>query len=230
MKRQPFPLQWPEGWARTRPGNQTKSKFGHKGSGQVSLSGALYLLQGELQRLGASNVVITSDLPVRNDGLPYADGRATDPGIAVWFVMVNRAAGRAEERVFACDKWKSPAENMQAIALSVEAMRGLSRWGAGDVVSRAFAGFAALPPPSGPESPQAPAAPPKREWRDVLGWTAGSTAPAPWPELGNEELLAIAKHRHRALIQRHHPDRGGDVQFAAELNAALAEAEQELVA
>lgn len=226
MKRQPYPLQWPESWKRTRVTDRAKSKFGHRGTGQVSLSGARDLLLGELSRLGAANVVITSDLPTRNDGIPYADGRATDPGIAVWFAMVENQ--KVVERVFACDKWRSPAENMQAIALSVEAMRGLARWGAGDVVSRAFAGFAALPPPSGPEAPQAPFVPPKRAWRDVLGWAGGSAAP--WPELGNEELLAIAKHRHRALIQKHHPDRGGDATFAAELNAAMADAEQELTA
>ena len=223
MKRQPFPLQWPEGWARTRPDAREKSKFGYRNTGQVSLWTAMNTLQAELQRLGAGNIVITSDLPTRNDGLPYADGRATDPGIAVWFVVVNRAAGRTEERVFACDKWRTPSENMQAIALSIEAMRGLARWGAGDVVSRAFAGFAALPPGSASGAPTAPPEPVRRPWREVFS-VPGVFADHMKPS----ELLAFVKHRYREQIAAAHPDKGGSPELAAELNVAMAEAEQEL--
>jgi hypothetical protein len=101
---------------------------------------------------------------------------------------------------------------------SVGAMRGLDRWGAGDVVSRAFAGFNALPPGSGDES--IPAAPKKRPWRDVIGGA--------WPPLDQAELLVLARSRHRTAIKTAHPDAGGSHELAAELNAALAEAEREL--
>lgn len=212
--RDPFPLQWPDGWPRTRPDFRQRSRFGFRG--QVSFSQARRDLLAELERLGAANIVLTSDLPVRGDGLPYASGRAEDPGIAVWFAFPNAATGKVEERVFACDKWLTHAENMTAIARSVEAMRGLDRWGAGDVVQRAFAGFAALPP-------GAPPAPAKRTWREILG------DGRPWPTgLEAADLLAIAKHRHRVLIVLAHPDAGGSHERAAELNAALAEAEREL--
>ncbi len=204
MKRDPFPLQWPEGFARTRTDMRMRSRFGHRG--QVSFSQARRDLLVELERLGAANAVLTSDLPVRNDGLPYANGRASDPGIAVWFVLDGA------ERVFACDRWLSHAENMTAIAKSVEAMRGLERWGMADVVARVIGGFSALPP----------GAPAKRDWRDVLEVESLST-------LAPDDLLAVAKSRHRQLIQHHHPDRGGDPARAAEINAALAEAEAELV-
>lgn len=220
MKRDPFPLQWPEGWARTKPILRERSKFGFKQSGDVPFAHARNQLLAELERLGAANVVLTSNLPTRGDGLPYANARADDPGIAVWFFLPNKH-GVLEERVFACDKWRSPAENMIAIAKSIEAMRGLERWGAGDVVQRAFAGFNALPPGSGDE--YVPPPPRKRHWREVLGETF-----APWPELDNDELLVLAKSRHRKLIQLHHPDAGGEHDVAAELNAALAEAEREL--
>lgn len=63
---------------------------------------------------------------------------------------------------------------------------------------------------------------PKRTWRAVLG--PGQA----WPMFGNEELLTLARRRHRELIQKHHPDKGGDPVIAAEINAALDEAEQEL--
>lgn len=218
-KREPFPLAWPDGWTRWPANDRRKSKFGYKASGQVSLSGALMFLRDELSRLGAANLVITSDLPTRNDGLPYADGRATDPGIAVWFLLPD-ARGAMQERVFACDKWRSPAENMQAIALSIEAMRGLDRWGAGDIVSRAFAGFNALPPGDGGTPPQQPA---KRSWREVLNMTGGIMS-----SLSPADQVAIAKTRHRDAIKQAHPDVGGSHERASELNTALAEAEAEL--
>lgn len=222
MKRDPFPLQWPDGWKRTRPALRDRSKFGFRSSGQVSFSGARTELLTELGRLGAINAVITSDLPTRNDGLPYANGRSDDPGIAVWFLLAG-ANGRHEERVFACDKWRSHAENMTAIARSIEAMRGLDRWGAGDVVTRAFAGFAALPPGGGGEQqlPQQPATV-VRSWQEVFEVDALVDA------VGPRDLLAIVKARHRDKIKQHHPDLGGDPAIAIELNAALAAAEQEL--
>jgi hypothetical protein len=216
MKRDPFPLQWPDGWKRTKSAFRLRSKFGFRNSGQVSFSNARGDLLAELDRLGAANVVITSDLPTRNDGLPYANGRSDDPGIAVWFVLDRK------ERVFACDKWRTHAENMQAIALSIEAMRGLERWGAGDVITRAFAGFAALPPGGESFVADSPPATVVRKWQEVfeVGALVDVVAPA--------DLLAIVKARHRDKIKQHHPDLGGDAQIAIELNAALAEAESEL--
>lgn len=203
--REPFPLQWPEGWARTNAADRTRSRFGVRG--QVSFSQVRTELLHELDLLGAANAIITSDLPVRHDGLPYATNRLDgDPGIAVWFVLDDK------ERVFPCDKWRSHAENMQAIAKSIEALRGLERWGVGDVVTRAFSGFNALPPGPSPE--------PARSWREVLGGV--------WPELARAELLVIARARHRAAIRTAHPDAGGSHELAAELNAAIAAAELEL--
>lgn len=218
MPRSPYPLQWPANTPRTKPGDRERSRFGGTNAGnrgQVSPYEAAKDLLLEIQRLGGSHAVITSLLPTRHDGLPYSDGRSEDPGVAVWFVH------KGHERVFACDKWRTHGENLRAIALSIEAMRGLDRWGVAGAVEKAFAGFAALP--AGKTEDNAPPPPVKRPWREVLGETF-----APWPELDNDELLVIAKARHRKLIALHHPDRGGDVAIASELNVALAEAEAEL--
>lgn len=211
MARSPYPLQWPQGSKRTKPADRRRSSFGARAQGQLSPYETAKDLLAELRRLGASHVVITSLLPTRHDGLPYSDGRNEDPGVAVWFVH------KGHERVFACDAWRTHGENMRAIALSVEAMRGLERWGMADVIEKVFAGFAALPAGE-------PTQPAKRSWREILGQTF-----APWPELDAEELLVLAKSRHRKLIVLHHPDRGGDPTIASELNAALGEAEAELV-
>lgn len=221
--REPFPLQWPERFTRTPDDRRMRSKFGHKQTGQVALGYARDELLRELDRLGAANYVITSDLPVRSDGLPYASGRATDPGVAAWFVLAD-GNGNPHERVFACDRWLSHAENMLAIAKSVEAIRGLDRWGMSDVVERVVGGFTALPAGSGDE--YIPPAPPQkaRPWREVFN-VPGVFADHMKPP----ELLAFVKLRHREAIKAAHPDKeGGSHELAAELNAALAAAEQEL--
>lgn len=214
MKRSPYPLQWPENTPRTSPEARRSSKFGQKRNGQVSPYEAAKDVHRELDRMvGTSFVSITSMLPTRHDGLPYSDGRVDQPGVAVWFVH------HGHERVLACDAWSTPGENMRAIALTLDALRGMERWGVAEAVERAFAGFAALPA-GGDTAPEQPPAPKKRPWREVIGGA--------WPELEPAELLVLAKARHRRAIATAHPDAGGDHDRAAELNAALAEAEQEL--
>ena len=218
MKREPFPLQWPEGFPRTMNADRMRSRFGVRG--QVSFSQARNEMLVELERLGAANVVLTSDLPVRNDGLPYASSRAgDDPGVSVWFVLPD-SEGKLHERVFPCDKWKTHAENMTAIARTVEAMRGMDRWGVGQVVQRAFTGFAALPP--GPTG-TIPPVPAKKPWREVLGMPVIVEGSVP-----KVVLLSLAKGLHRELIKDAHPDAGGEAAVAAELNVAMADAEAEL--
>lgn len=220
-QRSPYPLQWPSTSRRTPADGRLWSKFGgtNRGTrGQISPYEAAKDLHAELERLGASHIVITSMLPTRHDGLPYADGRADkqDPGIAVWCVHQGR------ERVFACDKWRTPGENIHALVLSIEAMRGLSRWGVADVVEKAFAGFAALPAGSG-ENVNARPVIPQRPWPEVLDAKALIAAKLP-----KADVLVLVKARYREKIAAAHPDRGGSVELAAELNAAMEAAQAEL--
>lgn len=219
--RSPYPLAWPGSSKRTPASSRRRSMFGgaNKGNrGQVSPYEAACDLAGELKLLQASHVVITSMLPTRTDGMPYADGRhaGLDPGVAVWFVHQGR------ERVFACDRWRTPGENLRAIELSVEALRGLERWGMADVIERAFAGFAALPPGTGETINAAPVIP-KRPWPVVLDAQALLDAKLP-----KSDLLVLVKSRYRDKMAAAHPDRGGSHELAAELSAAMEAAEKEL--
>lgn len=206
-----YPLQWPEGWKRTDYVRRGVPKF----LGRFTQDRDDVVRR--LSRRG-SRIVITSDLPLRNDGLPYANATASDPGIAVYWIETKFKNGIASntEHVLACDKWRRIGDNMRAIAKTLEALNGIERWGASQIVERAFAGFAALPPGSSGVA----GGPVKRSWREVIGGV--------WPALASSELLAIAKARHRAAIAEAHPDRGGDHTRAAELNAAMAEAEADL--
>jgi len=115
-----YPLTWPEGWART-PDHMRKSRSQFK----TTFDKARRDLNTELDRLGASNVVISSWLAVRNDGNPYSDQarrRIPDPGVAVYFTY------RGKQMVMARDAYTSVH-------------------GGGTMMERAFEGFAALPSP-----------------------------------------------------------------------------------
>lgn len=221
--RQPYPLQWPTGWARTEPSKRERALF------RVTLTEGIQDLLYELRLMGAANVVITSDLPTTHKGLPYASGKAEDPGIAVWCV-VNGA-----ERVFACDRWATPAANLRAIGKTVEAIRKIGDWGAADMVTRAFSGFAALPPGS-QEMVPTPASTPERTWRDVFRHIDTGQCGTIDIDRVNKRSSAVARglclaevtRRHREAIRRAHPDAGGTHDQAAELNAALQQAEAEL--
>lgn len=211
MKRQPYPLQWPPRLARTKPADRQRSNFGGRDKVGLTPHGTANEVIAELHRLGASSWVITSCLPSRGpEGVPYADGRGDDPGIAVWFDF------RRVERVFACDRWRRPEENLRAIGKSIEAMRGLDRWGVADVLESVFTGFAAALP-AGPAT--------RLGWRDVFG-VAGLVDTLMASDA--DDLIAVVKARHRKLIAEAHPDAGGDTARAAELNAALDEAIAEL--
>lgn len=217
--RAPYPLQWPDGWKRTPAADRKPSRFFY------GFADSMASLMEALARIGATNIVITSDLPARPDGRPYAVGRKdADPGIAVWFAL------QGHERVISCDRWQTHAENMRAIALSIEAIRGLDRWGASDMVARAFAGFTALP--AGPAGPAAPVTNGKRDWREVLGMQQVPGIYERPIDARTRTLaahnLVIARRIYREKIQATHPDHGGDPTSAVELNVAMGDAERAL--
>lgn len=193
MKRSPYPLQWPEGWASTPC--PEPSEF------TVSFTDALASLERELRRLGAIDPVITSNLPIRRDGRPYATGIAHghSAGIAVYFVLYGA------ERVLACDSWDTPTANMRALAYSIEAIRGIDRWGAIGAALKVWDGFSALPAPA--PDPHAD------HWSQVLGVHPSAS-------------MAEVKRAHRELIRSAHPDAGGDPVTAALINQAMQQAER----
>lgn len=196
-----YPLCWPIGQVRTPSHKQAKSKFV---GGDVMK--AQRDLRDEVRRLGGRSLLISSNVAIRQDGQVYADAarrKITDPGVAVYFDM------KGQEMCFACDRWLTPWENIQAIAKTIEALRGIERWGSSDMVERSFRGYAALPPPMVTE-------PPKKSWREVLGFDE--------PETPEWDDVASA-YRARAGVR--HPDNGGTHEGMTELNGAMAEAKKE---
>lgn len=194
-----YPLTWPVGWPRTPVGRIERSRY------KTSLGRATQHLLNELKLFGARNIVLSSNLPLRRDGLPYANvSQPRDCGIAVYWTMPARKHGeQPKPMVMACDQWQRVEENIHAIGLSVGAMRLIHRAGASTILERAFAGFAALPA--------------GESWRDVLGYKHGERPPL-------EELKA----RHRALMLQNHPDRGGTTAASSRINDAVDRAKAEL--
>lgn len=106
-----------------------------------SIAESAHALEQEIRRMGGVDMIISSNLKVKANGLPYSNQRnPEDPGVAVYFKW------RRRDVVFACDKWLSVEDNLWAIVKHIEALRGQERWGVGSL-DQAFAGYMALPDP-----------------------------------------------------------------------------------
>jgi hypothetical protein len=86
-----FPLCWPLGWKKTvyKKNSPYKANF----------TKARNELVKQLRLMGATNTVLSTNIPLRNDGLPYASYAAIqDSGVAIYFTY------KKKQMVFACDK------------------------------------------------------------------------------------------------------------------------------
>jgi len=190
-----FPLTWPERQRRTPRHQRRPSRF------EVGLAASRDHLLAELGRLRARHVVISSNIAVRRDGLPYAAREPEDSGVAVYFERQVR--GTWLPFVIACDAFLKVKENLRAIGLTVESLRAIERHGASEMLEAAFTGFAALPPPA-----------PAGSWWVVLG-------------LAEDASRETVRSAYRKLAFERHPDRGGDPDRWAELNDAIEIARKE---
>lgn len=174
-----YPLNWPPG--RPRAGYRQSAPF------RVTLGRSIQEVQLEVKRLGGIELILSTNMPLRKDGLPYTKYTIYDPGAAVYFTYKKRQV------CFACDRWNSLEANMRAIVKTIEALRGIDRWGSGDMVEQAFTGFAQI---AAPEQPF-----------QVLGVKHDAT---------QDEI----EDAYRRLAAKHHPDRGGDSDTMARINSA----------
>ncbi len=201
-----YPLAWPVGWKRTTPHQRKPARY------KVMLAIARDELVNSLRLMGVRthDLVLSTNIPIRGDGLPYASWREPDdPGVAVYWTKRGPLGARGprslQHRVIACDSWRTVRENLRAVGLAVEALRSLERTGASEILDRAFAGFKALPETAGEAS-----------WR---------------VELGLSSLLSEGqiKERYWSLARERHPDKpGGSEDAMKRLNAARDAALDEL--
>jgi len=188
-----YPLTWPSAFRRTPTGNRTRGAFSDH-----SLGGARDRLLYELRLLGAKSIVLSTMIPVKLDGLPYANYKPVgDPGVAVYFQRSRRNV------CLACDRYTLPEINLYALGLTVKNMRAIERYGASDFLDRAFTGFAALSMPA------------RKPWWIVL-------------EIGQDATADIVKIAYRKLALQRHPDHGGTADAWQELERAHKEALEDI--
>jgi hypothetical protein len=110
--------QWPG--ARTPEHARAHSPF--KAGWQVTVRDLLR----ELRALDAKQTVLNlavTDADLRVDGLPRANARLSDAGVVVAFDSMHGPLR------YACDRFWSWQENLRAVALGLEALRKVSRYG-----------------------------------------------------------------------------------------------------
>ncbi|MCA7086100.1 hypothetical protein K7G19_21140 [Cupriavidus sp. DB3] len=214
-----YPLAWPTGWPRKTAAQRTEARFAKNDRRVVRYSDggesswitkkALTVSDGvrrvlvELERLGVgeNDTVISTNVPTRLDGLPRSGAREPDdPGVAVYWQAHSGA-----RRVMAIDRYTTVADNLAAIAATLEAMRAIERHGGAQILDRAFTGFTALPSPAA-----------ARSWREIIGVPPG------------ERDISVIRAVYRRRAQDVHPDRGGSHDAMAELTAAMRRAEMEV--
>jgi hypothetical protein len=108
---------------------------------RASWAKTIDLLEDELRRINAKNVVIEADCPpseIRIDGHLRAGAKLRGPGVVI---SIDSPKGSLR---FPCDAFLDWQDNVRAIALSLEALRTIDRYG---VTRRAeqYKGWTALP-------------------------------------------------------------------------------------
>lgn len=140
------------------------------------------LLTRELKMLGARQVVMEvamSPNNIRRDGMPRADARAYSPAVRVGFVA-GRLPGKPALS-YDLDTFSTWQDNVRALALGLEALRKVDRYGLSRNAAQ-YAGYKAL--------------------------ESGSVGDGN-PERGRE-LIAQAGGDVRRALHAAHPDHGGE--------------------
>jgi hypothetical protein len=187
LSRDAYPLSWPDGWKRTASGSRQSAKFNKRAVDgllrNISVADAVGRILSSLRLMGIGDddVLISTNVRLRLDGMPRSDQEPADPGAAVYW-----NTGADKMRCMAIDQYDRVADNLAAIAATLEAMRAIERHGGATILDRAFLGFAALPEKA------------SQHWRETLGISPDVTA--------TKELIEA---RFRALTKMRHPDVGG---------------------
>ena len=173
-----FPLCWPDGWPRTEVVRRESAPF------KAELGRALAGLRDQVRLMGGKDLLLSSNCAL-------GDERPRDCGVVAYFKWQETAMA------IPCDRWNRVADNVRAIALTIEAMRGMERWGAKHMIKAMFTGFKRLPE-------RASGVP----WWELLG-------------VRHDAPMDKIKLAYRERAKEFHPDRGGDAGAMARLNEAF---------
>jgi hypothetical protein len=175
-----FPLHWPQGY----PVTEKRLESNFKSTLATARDGILNeikLLSGPDQ---AKKAIISTNMTVNKEGLLTGSGVMAypNPGAAVYFTY------QGEDKVIACDAWKYLHDNLRAVQLTIQAMRGLDRWKCTQILSRAMSDMKALPMQAGPDT-------------GITWWQILQVQPS----ASKDEI----KEAYKRLAQYYHPDKPG---------------------
>jgi hypothetical protein len=171
---------------------------------ELTIAEATTRVVDELRRMHVAqrDVVISTNLRLRNDGLPLSKQREPeDPGVAVYWKKDGK------NLVIAADCYTKIADNLAAVAATLEAMRAIKRHGGAAILERAFTGFTALPAPISGGKP----------WREVL-----DLADVAQPHRD------LVRERYRIKRSEAHPDHDGTEDAFRAVQEAYEQAAREL--
>lgn len=191
---QAYPLAWPHSKPRTVATQRKDGKFKSNGR-DLTVAVAAGRVEDELSRLGARWPIISSNVELTLSGRPRSGQKEpADPGVCVYFDLAGKPYAMA------CDRYRTVADNLAAIAAHIDATRAIERHGVASAAETLRA-FQALPSPAAPRSCWA-----------VLGLVTGA---------GTGDIQAA----FRRLSADRHPDKpGGSHDAMSELTAARDEA------
>jgi hypothetical protein len=186
---------------------------------RASYNDTIKLLDRELAHLNAREPIVIqtymSTRDIRIDGLPRADVRQPDnPGVIVtceiFFWNGTRNAqgqrlGTYRPISFPCDKFFDWKDNLRAIALSLEALRKVDRFGV-TKTGEQYKGWTALPPmPSNNELTE----------DDAVSFISAHSGELVGYVMSNRNNLESA---YRKAARNLHPDAGGSTEDFIRLN------------
>jgi hypothetical protein len=209
-----YPLEWPAGWRRLTSAQRDRARFstastasrtssGYRSKRELTIAEASLRVRQELDRMGVreGDYVLSTNLTLRLDGAPRSgQAEPNDPGVAVYWI--DPVAG-GTPRCMAIDRYDRVADNLAAVAATLDAMRAIERHGGAEILQRAFTGFTALAAPA-----------------DVRTWWQVLELPEDAP---SGHIIAA----YRGLRARHHPDHGGRAEDFHAVQTAYEQAERE---
>jgi hypothetical protein len=176
----------------------------YRAKSEMTIAVAVDRVRAELKRMDVDgdDLVISTNLQLRLDGLPRSSQREPDDaGAAVYWRDRTGAT-----RCMAIDRYYRVADNLAAIAATLDAMRAIERHGGAEILDRAFTGFTALEGPA--------------KWWEVLQVDqrplTSAAAPRRIPTAADRQTSSIASRKHSknsAASAASRPD-GHDQEFA----------------
>jgi hypothetical protein len=187
--------------AKTPYGRRQRSRFAS------TYKQTLTLLERELSHLNAKQIVIQTyhfERDIRQDGMPRADARVpSEPGVILSF---NSKHGPLSYPCDTFDKWQ---DNLRAIALALEALRTVDRYGV-TKTGEQYKGWKALP--------AAAAVDKEMTEGDAVQWISLHSGERTAHIMASQEKLNDA---YRKAGRKLHPEAGGSHTDFVKLNQAV---------